>query len=99
MSDVIKITSGSTPEIAEIVDGLYSTIALSGTYIAPSIKVAEAAKITENIQRDVNIALINELATIFDLMEIDTEDVLQAAETNGISWRGGWFGWRTLHQR
>ena len=94
LSDVIKVTSGSTPEIAEIVDSLYSTIALSGTYCAPSIKVAEAAKITENIQRDVNIALVNELATIFDVMGINTEDVLQAAETkwNFMSVRPGLVG-------
>ena len=94
LSDVIKVTSGSTPEIAKIVDSLYSTIALSGTYSAPSIKVAEAAKITENIQRDVNIALVNELATIFDVMGISTEEVLQAAETkwNFMSVRPGLVG-------
>jgi len=94
LSDVIKITSGSTPEVAEIVDSLYSTIALSGTYRAPSIKVAEAAKVTENIQRDVNIALVNELATIFAVMGINTEEVLQAAETkwNFMSVRPGLVG-------
>ena len=81
LSNIIKITSGSTPEIAEIIDDLYLTIALAGTHKAESIKVAEAAKVIENTQRDVNIALINELALIFKKLDIDTESVLNAAGT------------------
>ena len=76
-----KVTSGSTPEIAEFVDALYAEIITAGTHRAPSIKVAEAAKVIENTQRDLNIALINELAIIFNRMGIDTEDVLLAAGT------------------
>lgn len=76
-----KVTSGSTEEIADKVDALYQTIILAGTYKAESIKVAEAAKVIENTQRDVNIALINELAVIFDKLGIDTESVLEAAGT------------------
>lgn len=81
LSNIIKITSGSTPEIANIIDDLYLTIALAGTHKAQSIKVAEAAKVIENTQRDVNIALINELALIFKRLDIDTESVLKAAGT------------------
>tara|TARA_B100001093_G_C26856697_1_gene1027769 strand:- start:2519 stop:3787 length:1269 start_codon:yes stop_codon:yes gene_type:complete len=76
-----KVTSGSTPEIAEKVDSLYRTIITAGTYKAASIKTAEAAKVIENTQRDVNIALINELAIIFNKLDIDTESVLEAART------------------
>ena len=76
-----KVTSGSTPEIAKTVDGLYKQIITAGTYMAPSIKVAEAAKVIENTQRDVNIALINELSIIFNKLGIDTESVLEAAST------------------
>ena len=76
-----KITSGSTPEVAEIVDKVYNAVLENGTHRAPSIKVAEAAKVIENSQRDINIAFVNELAKIFNLMGIDTMDVLDAAST------------------
>jgi len=79
--NTLKITSGSTKEVANKVDELYKSIITAGTHMAPSIKVAEAAKVIENTQRDVNIALINELAMIFDLMNINTNDVLEAAQT------------------
>lgn len=78
---IIKVTSGSTPEMAEVIDQLYASIITAGTHKAPSIKVAEASKAIENAQRDVNISFINELAVIFDKMDIDTHDVLQAAST------------------
>ena len=81
VTKILKITSGSTPEIAQKVDGLYSSIITAGTHLAPTIKVAEAAKVIENTQRDVNIALMNELAMIFDTMDIKTKDVLAAAGT------------------
>ena len=76
-----KVTSGSTPEIADIVDGVYNSVLVNGTHKAPSIKVAEASKIIENSQRDVNIAFMNELAKIFNAMGIDTHDVIEAAAT------------------
>lgn len=76
-----KITSGSTPEVAEIIDRVYSSVLENGTHRAPSIKVAEAAKVIENSQRDINIAFVNELSKIFTLMGIDTYDVLEAAGT------------------
>lgn len=78
---ILKITSGSTPEVADIVDSVYNAVLLNGTYKAPSIKVAEAAKAIENSQRDINIAFVNELSKIFTLMGIDTMDVLEAAGT------------------
>ena len=81
LTDIIKVTSGSTPEAASLVDDLYSSIITAGTYKASSIKVAEAAKVIENTQRDVNIGLINELAIIFNKLSIDTEEVLKAAGT------------------
>ena len=81
VTKILKITSGSTPEIAKKVDDLYKSIITAGTHLAPTIKVAEAAKVIENTQRDVNIALINELAMIFDLMNINTHDVIEAAGT------------------
>jgi len=81
VTKILKITAGSTPEIAQQVDDLYSSIIEAGTHMAPSIKVAEAAKVIENTQRDVNIALMNELAMIFDMMDIDTNAVLRAAGT------------------
>ncbi len=81
VTKILKITSGSTPEIAKEVDGLYKSIITAGTHLAPSIKVAEAAKVIENTQRDVNIALMNELALIFDTMGIDTQAVIDAAAT------------------
>jgi len=81
VTKILKVTSGSTPEIAKRVDELYKRIITAGTHLAPSIKVAEAAKVIENTQRDVNIALINELAMIFDTMGIDTNAVIEAAAT------------------
>jgi UDP-N-acetyl-D-galactosamine dehydrogenase len=81
VTKILKITSGSTPQIAKKVDDLYKSIIIAGTHLAPTIKVAEAAKVIENTQRDVNIALINELAMIFDLMNINTNDVIEAAAT------------------
>ncbi|MDY0196087.1 MAG: nucleotide sugar dehydrogenase [Sulfurovaceae bacterium] len=81
VTKILKITSGSTPQIAKRVDDLYRSIITAGTHLAPTIKVAEAAKVIENTQRDVNIALINELAMIFDLMGINTHDVIEAAAT------------------
>lgn len=81
LPSIIKVTSGSTEEVARIVDDLYKTIITAGTYMASSIKVAEAAKVIENTQRDVNIALINELALIFNKLSINTSEVLKAAGT------------------
>ena len=81
LPDIVKITAGSTPNIADKVDELYAAIIPAGTYKAESIRVAEAAKVVENIQRDVNIALVNELAVLFNLMHIDTGAVLKAART------------------
>ncbi len=81
VTKILKVTSGSTPEIATKVDELYRSIITAGTYKASSIKVAEASKVIENTQRDVNIALINELALIFDTMNINTRDVIEAAAT------------------
>jgi len=78
---ILKVTSGSTPEIAKYVDDLYKQVITAGTHMASSIRVAEASKVIENTQRDVNIALINELALIFDQMDIDTNEVLEAAAT------------------
>lgn len=94
LTNIIKITSGSTPETAEIVDKLYKSIIEAGTYQAPSIKVAEAAKAIENAQRDVNISFMNELALIFDRMGIDTGEVLDAAATkwNFLRFRPGLVG-------
>ncbi|MDH0737230.1 Vi polysaccharide biosynthesis UDP-N-acetylglucosamine C-6 dehydrogenase TviB [Achromobacter sp. AGC78] len=94
VSTIKKVTSGSTPEVAELVDQLYKEIITAGTHKASSIRVAEAAKVIENTQRDVNIALINELALIFNKMGIDTEAVLQAAGTkwNFLPFRPGLVG-------
>lgn len=94
VSTIRKVTSGSTPEVAELVDQLYKQIITAGTHKASSIRVAEAAKVIENTQRDVNIALINELALIFNKMGIDTEAVLQAAGTkwNFLPFRPGLVG-------
>jgi len=94
VTSIKKVTSGSTPEIADLVDGLYNTIVDAGTYKAKSIKVAEAAKVIENTQRDINIALINELSIIFNKLDIDTEAVLKAAETkwNFLPFRPGLVG-------
>lgn len=94
VTTIKKVTSGSTPAVAELVDMLYNEIVTVGTHKAPSIKVAEAAKVIENTQRDVNIALINELALIFNKLGIDTEAVLQAAGTkwNFLPFRPGLVG-------
>ncbi|WFP50962.1 Vi polysaccharide biosynthesis UDP-N-acetylglucosamine C-6 dehydrogenase TviB [Methylomonas sp. EFPC3] len=94
VTNILKVTSGSTPEIAEKVDALYKSIIAAGTHKASSIKVAEAAKVIENTQRDVNIALINELALIFNKLGIDTEEVLLAAGTkwNFLPFRPGLVG-------
>ncbi len=81
VTKILKVTSGSTPEIAKKVDELYKSIIIAGTHLASSIKVAEASKVIENTQRDVNIALINELSQIFDTMDIDTNEVINAAAT------------------
>ena len=94
VTKILKITSGSTPEIAEIVDKLYNSIIIAGTYKAPSIKIAEAAKVIENSQRDINIAFINELSKIFNLLGIDTQDVIKAASTkwNFLNFKPGLVG-------
>lgn len=92
--NITKVTSGSTQEIADIVDDLYSSIIFAGTFKAKSIKVAEAAKVIENTQRDLNIALMNELSLIFDILDIDTAEVLEAASTkwNFLSFSPGLVG-------
>ncbi len=94
LPSILKVTSGSTPEAAEFIDNVYKSIITAGTHLASSIKVAEAAKVIENTQRDVNIALINELAMIFDRVGIDTEEVLEAAGTkwNFLPFRPGLVG-------
>ena len=91
---IVKVTSGSNEDTALFIDNLYKEIITAGTYMAPSIKVAEAAKVIENTQRDINIALINELSIIFNLLEIDTEEVLKAASTkwNFLSFKPGLVG-------
>jgi UDP-N-acetyl-D-galactosamine dehydrogenase len=94
VSTIKKIVSGSTPEVAEALNKLYQSIIVVGTHLAPSIKVAEAAKVIENAQRDINIAFVNELSKLFDLMDIDTLDVLEAAGTkwNFLPFRPGLVG-------
>ena len=94
LTNILKVTSGSTPEAAQRVDALYNTIIEAGTHLAPSIKVAEAAKAIENAQRDVNISFMNELALIFDKLGIDTGDVLEAAGTkwNFLPFKPGLVG-------
>lgn len=94
LTKIMKVTSGSTPQIADIVDQLYSSIITAGTHKAPSIKVAEASKAIENAQRDVNISFVNELALIFDRIGIDTTDVLEAAATkwNFLKYKPGLVG-------
>ncbi len=94
VTSIKKVTSGSTPEISDIVDDLYNSIITAGTYKAESIKVAEAAKVIENTQRDINIALINELSIIFNRLDIDTESVLKAAGSkwNFLPFRPGLVG-------
>ncbi len=94
LTKIKKVTSGSTPEIADFVDNLYASIITAGTHKAPSIKIAEASKIIENAQRDVNISFVNELALIFDKIGIDTNDVLEAASTkwNFLNYHPGLVG-------
>ncbi|WP_017494993.1 nucleotide sugar dehydrogenase [Flavobacterium sp. WG21] len=91
---ILKVTSGSTTEIGQKVDALYKSVITAGTHLAPSIKVAEAAKVIENSQRDINIAFVNELAKIFNLMDIDTQEVLAAASTkwNFLPFKPGLVG-------
>jgi UDP-N-acetyl-D-galactosamine dehydrogenase len=94
VTKILKVTSGSTPDIAEEIDQIYKSIIVAGTFKAASIKVAEAAKVIENSQRDINIAFVNELAKIFNLIGIDTHDVLEAAGTkwNFLPFRPGLVG-------
>ncbi|MGF1555868.1 nucleotide sugar dehydrogenase [Paucihalobacter sp.] len=94
VTKILKVTSGSTPEIATRVDELYKTVITAGTHLAPSIKVAEAAKVIENSQRDINIAFVNELSKIFRILDIDTEAVLAAAGTkwNFLHFKPGLVG-------
>jgi UDP-N-acetyl-D-galactosamine dehydrogenase len=94
LTKIKKVTSGSCPKIAKIVDELYNSIIIAGTHLAPSIKVAEASKAIENAQRDINISFINELALIFDRMNIDTNDVIEAAATkwNFLKYQPGLVG-------
>lgn len=91
---ILKVTSGSTPEIGIVVNDIYKAVITAGTHLAPTIKVAEAAKVIENSQRDINIAFVNELAKIFNLMDIDTHDVLEAAGTkwNFLPFKPGLVG-------
>lgn len=91
---ILKVTSGSTPEIGKKVDALYASVITAGTHLAPTIRVAEAAKVIENSQRDINIAFVNELAKIFNLMGVDTQDVLEAAGTkwNFLPFKPGLVG-------
>ncbi|QHC83739.1 UDP-N-acetyl-D-galactosamine dehydrogenase [Empedobacter brevis] len=91
---ILKVTSGSTPEIGEIVNNIYKSVIVAGTHLAPTIKVAEAAKVIENSQRDINIAFVNELAKIFNLLDIDTHAVLEAAGTkwNFLPFKPGLVG-------
>lgn len=94
LTKIKKVTSGSTPAVAQQINELYASIIVAGTYLAPSIKVAEASKAIENAQRDVNISFVNELALIFDKMDIDTNDVLEAAATkwNFLPYKPGLVG-------
>ncbi len=94
LTKILKVTSGSTPEIADFIDRIYKSIITAGTHKAPSIKVAEAAKVIENSQRDINIAFVNELSKIFNLIGIDTNDVLEAAGTkwNFLKFKPGLVG-------
>lgn len=94
MEKIRKVTSGSTPEIGKKVNEIYGSVILAGTHLAPSIKVAEAAKVIENSQRDINIAFVNELSKIFNKLGIDTQDVLEAASTkwNFLPFKPGLVG-------
>ena len=94
VTKILKVTSGSTPEAAQVIDNLYKSVITAGTHLAPTIKVAEAAKVIENSQRDINIAFVNELAKIFNKLDIDTHSVLEAAGTkwNFLAFRPGLVG-------
>ena len=94
VTKILKVTSGSTPDSAKVIDNLYKSVITAGTHLAPSIKVAEAAKVIENSQRDINIAFVNELAKIFNKMDIDTHSVLEAAGTkwNFLPFKPGLVG-------
>jgi UDP-N-acetyl-D-galactosamine dehydrogenase len=94
VENILKVTAGSTPEIGVIVDNLYKSVIIAGTHLAPTIKVAEAAKVIENSQRDINIAFVNELSKIFNMLGIDTNDVLEAAGTkwNFLKFKPGLVG-------
>jgi len=94
VTKILKVTSGSTPEAAKVIDDVYKSVITAGTYVAASLKVAEAAKVIENSQRDINIAFVNELSKIFNLMDIDTLEVLEAAGTkwNFLPFRPGLVG-------
>ncbi len=94
VTKILKVTSGSTPEIGKVVDDLYKSVITAGTYLTSSIKVAEAAKVIENAQRDINIAFVNELAVIFNKLGIDTDEVLKAAGTkwNFLKFKPGLVG-------
>ena len=94
LTKIVKVTSGSNPKIAKFVDDLYSSIIIAGTYLASSMKVAEAAKIIENCQRDINIAFVNELSILFNKMDLDTKEVLDAAATkwNFLPFKPGLVG-------
>jgi UDP-N-acetyl-D-glucosamine/UDP-N-acetyl-D-galactosamine dehydrogenase len=94
VTKILKVTSGSTPEAAQVIDSLYQSVITAGTYLAPTIKVAEAAKVIENSQRDINIAFVNELAKIFNKLDIDTHSVLEAAGTkwNFLPFKPGLVG-------
>jgi len=94
VTKILKVTSGSTPEVGKYIDEVYKSIIVAGTHLAPSIKVAEAAKVIENSQRDINIAFVNELSKIFRLMNIDTHEVLEAAGTkwNFLPFKPGLVG-------
>ena len=94
IENVIKVVSGSTPQITKVIDKLYSSVITAGTYVTSSIKIAEAAKVIENAQRDINIAFINELAIIFNKIKLDTNEVLDAASSkwNFLNFRPGLVG-------
>ena len=94
VTKILKVTSGSTPEAAEVIDNLYKSVITAGTHLAPTMKVAEAAKVIENSQRDINIAFVNELAKIFNRLDIDTHSVLEAAGTkwNFLPFKPGLVG-------
>ena len=94
VTKILKVTSGSTPESAQVIDNLYKSVITAGTHLAPTIKVAEASKVIENSQRDINIAFVNELAKIFNKLDIDTHSVLEAAGTkwNFLPFKPGLVG-------